>query len=522
MWSKSHLYSFVFFCVAFSYTHYEVKAELCVGPQFDPNIQVLNDSAIDTAIVLESSPLMSSSCSVRIIMSPKVDGLIVSVENISIINLDQSCDNYIEFGSSPIAKWCNTSDARPLQFADSGVDIVFNFPNNSSYFKLIVTPYTKPVFNECLASTPFKCQDSGEVFCISNGFTCDGIDNCPAGNDETNCAQSSSPQIDIITDSYGTNETITEVKPYETTPVLTTGRPFEEMFADKYAKYNISDHCGNQTAQMITLKKDKNDITIPAILYLSANESRLLKEKDCSFRIQIPISSLLTKRGIVLGIDNINIGSANDSCSDYLLIKSSVDETSTKWCNSNTTHIGMAFKGKSGSVDIQFHAGNHSNSSFNLIVTEFHDPIMSYCISNSDIKCSSNAGKQCVSKSFKCDGHRNCPEGDDETTCPKPAPITPTPTPITTTITPNTTTTKPPSPTPTPPPTPSPTPAPSPTPTPAPTPSPSPTPKPDGLSGGIIALIVIGSLIGAAIVVFIIYKYVKRSRENTGYSPLNE
>ncbi|CAG2176807.1 unnamed protein product, partial [Oppiella nova] len=162
----------------------EVKSEFCLGSDFDPHIEV-NDSAIDTSIILESSPLMSKTCSVRLSLSSQVDGLIVSVDDISMINSNKSCDNFIQFGSSPVAKWCQSSDAQTLIFSDSGIDIAFNFPfNNGSYFKLIITPFKKPALNECESNAPYKCVNSSQILCISDGFSCDGIDNCPNGSDE--------------------------------------------------------------------------------------------------------------------------------------------------------------------------------------------------------------------------------------------------------------------------------------------------------------------------------------------------
>jgi len=217
-------------------------------------------------------------------------------------------------------------------------------------------------------------------------------------------------------------------------------------------------------------------------------------------RLEISTSS---KKGLILGIDDIHIGSNdNETCSDYIIIQGSDSKDKTKWCRNNKTDIsGEEFPGQSH-IDIGFHAGNASNSSFTLIVTEFEAPSFGYCFSNKNLKCSSKAGKQCVSKAYQCDGYRNCPEGDDENGCHY--------TPITTTTPSNHTT---------PPTTPSTTPRTKPT-TP-PTTTPSPKPEPKGLGGGIIALIVIGVLIAAAIVVFVIFKCLKRRRENNGYSAVN-
>jgi hypothetical protein len=113
----------------------------------DPNVELLNDSAINTSLIIESTRIgqriSNKTCAIRILMSKKVDGMIVTVQNISINNTSsKECTDFIQFGSSSIGKWCETKDARSLLFSNSSVDIVFNAQiNSSSNFKIVITPY---------------------------------------------------------------------------------------------------------------------------------------------------------------------------------------------------------------------------------------------------------------------------------------------------------------------------------------------------------------------------------------------
>ncbi|CAG2165682.1 unnamed protein product [Oppiella nova] len=189
--------------------------------------------------------------------------------------------------------------------------------------------------------------------------------------------------------------------------------------------------------------------------------------------------STSSKNGLIVAMDDIHIGSHdNETCSDYVLIQGSTS-TATKWCRNKTDISGIEFPGQSH-VDIGFHAANST-------------PSFGYCFSKNNTKCSSRDGKQCISNAYQCDGHRNCPEGDDENGCP----LTPT-----TTITPTHHTTS--------------SATPSTTPytthqTTHPTyvpPYPIPTPKPPGPSGGLLALLVMVSLIVG----------LKKRRDHSGYS----
>ena len=80
-----------------------------------------------------------------------------------------------------------------------------------------------------------------------------------------------------------------------------------------------------------------------------------------------------------MGIDHIHIESNdNETCSDYILIQDSDAKDQTKWCRNNKTDISGKEFPRQPHIDIGFHAGKASNSSFTLIVTEF-EGIISYC-----------------------------------------------------------------------------------------------------------------------------------------------
>jgi len=121
--------------------------DYCLNSSADPHIELLSDSAINTLLLLKDSRvghrLSDKTCAVRIVMSKKVDGFIVTVQNISINNTpDKECEDFIQFGSSAVEKWCNSSDARSLIFSNSSVDIIFKTQSNStSSFNIVITPY---------------------------------------------------------------------------------------------------------------------------------------------------------------------------------------------------------------------------------------------------------------------------------------------------------------------------------------------------------------------------------------------
>ena len=93
-------------------------------------------------------------------------------------------------------------------------------------------------------------------------------------------------------------------------------------------------------------------------------------------------------------------------------------------------------------------------------------------MSSSLFACKDGNTKECISKKqFKCDGIKNCPNGDDEEGCPK----------LTSTTT---------------------------------TSTPSPTPAPRGLNGWVIALIVLLSLTVVISGAILAIKFIKRRQFN--------
>ena len=61
-----------------------------------------------------------------------------------------------------------------------------------------------------------------------------------------------------------------------------------------------------------------------------------------------------------------------------------------------------------------------------------------WCPSGQEMRCDqASSNNECVRREFFCDGHRNCPSGEDETNCGAPVPTATTR--IYTNITPKTT-----------------------------------------------------------------------------------
>ncbi len=115
----------------------------------------------------------------------------------------------------------------------------------------------------------------------------------------------------------------------------------------------------------IELKRGSNNTIVPALLTLFPNDTKISNE-TCLIRFSIPSSSLFVDHGLILGIDYISIKSnTNKTCDDYLQVHGS-----DKWCENKTDTIGKSFKGK-GYLDIVFHAGEDSESKFQLVITPF-------------------------------------------------------------------------------------------------------------------------------------------------------
>ena len=114
---------------------------------------------------------------------------------------------------------------------------------------------------------------------------------------------------------------------------------------------------------MIQLKSNSNEVIVPAILQLSREESQRFNQSDCFVRFS-------SSEGMVVGIDNISIGSNNNkSCDDFIEIIDEKSNATTKWCN-KTDNIGMSFSA-GDNIDVVFHAGSDSNSSFRLVITPY-------------------------------------------------------------------------------------------------------------------------------------------------------
>jgi len=91
--------------------------------------------------------LQAQKCTMKILSPGGVDGLIVSVHNISIVNRGPSCVDYVEFNHSPALRWCDTSKVSPLVFPKASmVEMTFMAGMNSqSDFELIVTPFMSKI-----------------------------------------------------------------------------------------------------------------------------------------------------------------------------------------------------------------------------------------------------------------------------------------------------------------------------------------------------------------------------------------
>jgi hypothetical protein len=494
-------FAIIFTICESTYLKYYIE-DYCLDSNTDPNVGLLNDSAINTSLIIESTRIghriSNKTCAIRIFMSKKVDGMIVTVQNISINNTSgKKCADFIQFGSSPMGKWCETKDAQSLIFSNSSVDIVFNAQiNSSSNFKIVITPYQNPVFGAyCTTWAPFRCEESLHYECISKNFECDAINNCPNGFDETKCSNlgNDTQQQEIIEVNNGSLIGVNKYSQVE------------------YHEYSVLDNCKPKLVNVIKLKPGADNTIVPAILRLSPNDTKISNE-TCVIRFSIPSSPWYSAYGLILGIDYISIKSnKNKTCDDYLQV-----QESEKWCENKSDTIGKSFK-EGKFLDILFHAGEDSESKFQLVITPFKDTVLRSCWG--DFKCSGD--DECIDQQFHCDQHNNCPHSQDQAGCTSPPP---SPTTTSTTTTSKTTSTTPKAKT-----TASTTTSTTPhstttihSTTPSGNITTTTSPKHGKLSGGSIALIVIGSTIGILLIIIIIYLIIRKRRLNTiGYSSIN-
>jgi hypothetical protein len=138
-----------------------------------------------------------------------------------------------------------------------------------------------------------------------------------------------------------------------------------------YFTDNIIDFCNNSFVEEIKLKTGPNEVIYPAILLLSISDSRKLNKSDCIVRVSVPSTAhwYSPSSGLSVGIDNISLGNKiNTSCDDFIEISDNIKRKSTKWCEDKDNDIGVSLRG-TDYIDIVFHAGVDSNSSFELIIS---------------------------------------------------------------------------------------------------------------------------------------------------------
>ena len=148
-----------------------------------------------------------------------------------------------------------------------------------------------------------------------------------------------------------------------------------------YFTVNVIDFCNKTTVEEIKLKTGSNEVIYPVILQLSRTDSWKLYKSDCFVRFIILASEhWYSSGGLSVGIDNISLGNkVNNFCDNFIEISDNNKSESTKWCEDKNNDIGVSYKGNDY-IDIQFHAGLESNSSFELIITpieckHYHYPL---------------------------------------------------------------------------------------------------------------------------------------------------
>ncbi|XP_054153124.1 uncharacterized protein LOC128951862 [Oppia nitens] len=504
------------------------------------NDNVSQVNANQTTPTKTTTPI--TDCAIRLtigsaIQWPKSNGFIVGIDDllmgdrdsIEIVGSDHMVINWSKNNTNSSGVAYGVVKGAVFNGTDF-LDIRFRSDNlfNTIRLQLIITPFEEPLFDYCLSTDDSKCLvNNSSKQCIPRSLRCDGHRNCANGDDEINCGDNDDQYTTIL--PQNTTTTTGDDNYNNNTDTIDTDLSLKNT---TYNEYNLKKICQNSSSTVngingiINLSStgstgtNNNSTNIPAIIYLLADDNKNLSLTNCTIRFVTP-----SKKGLLLGVDSLAIGTG-----DYLAIGSGdKQQREVDWFHNSTgSQVGLAFKTNVQIVDLTFHGGNASNSSFSLIMTPYDVPIMGYCFSTSNLKCRTPYGDdyQCVSKQYQCDGHRNCANGEDESKCPRPVPSTtttpPTPTTTTTTPEPKPTTSTSPKPSTT---TTTAAPTPKPTTKPGPTPAPSPTPSPSTLSGGQIAGIVIGVLIAALLLVFIVYKVVKKRQNggiNSGYSPVND
>ncbi len=128
---------------------------------------------------------------------------------------------------------------------------------------------------------------------------------------------------------------------------------------------DISDYCNRDLEHLVEIESISNKMNGPAIITLSA--SHQISNKTCLIRFSMPP----LRYGLILGIDYISIKSnSNETCDDFLIVSGPGSSSLIKWCENKNDSIGESFKGN-GYLDILFHAGDKSESEFQIAITPF-------------------------------------------------------------------------------------------------------------------------------------------------------
>lgn len=109
--------------------------------------------------------------------------------------------------------------------------------------------------------------------------------------------------------------------------------------------------------------------TVPAIIELTAEESQLMDNgTECIIQFTLPSSTFSNEKGLMIGIDSLNL--ISDQCLDY--VELDFNGSPHKWCSNKTDRVGLSFKGEANDkLNVKFHAADHANSTFRLVVTQY-------------------------------------------------------------------------------------------------------------------------------------------------------